>query len=259
MTKKPKKASSSLVDKLNLFYYENRTPTQFEIVGIKREAELLKKVDAFSSYIVLGMLACFEHDPDSMRKNHEIAINMYPTDFHANANYATSLSNMGFYSDALPYYKTAYGTAPDDPKLLRHIIECMGQACRFFEASKMIGEYYTLVKDEPLAFEFEITHAVKILQEAELSDTVTNNFLDVATNTMHQQGIHYLQSHISIVADGQRIYIDYELRVEATPEMIVDLNIALVNALTSKFESTHSDKIIFTYTFLETERMAMSS
>src|SRR3989344_2436531 len=117
----PKTQASELIDRLNdLIRRDERS--DFVLKQIRRDADRLKKIDAATSYLLLGMVACLERNITATREFHEKALKLRD-DFVTNSNYATSLYRIGAIIEAISYRERAVKLEPGNLTVLEKLID----------------------------------------------------------------------------------------------------------------------------------------
>jgi len=169
-----KPAAARLIERLNVLLGEkNRSP--FVLSTLKKEAQALLKTDAFHAYVVLGMIACLEQNVDEMHKNHLKALNLYPHEPLASINYAASLANLGFNSEASKQYRKAYQLEPANLNVLSGLMEALTFAGQVREARKLlVNDWKKKSPSSPYEREDLVMHLAEFLDKQEISDDEHN-------------------------------------------------------------------------------------
>jgi len=94
MTLQPNTIKNQLIEELCRYINGGRTPSQLEVVRLKREAAKLKNGNRASYAAIMGMIACLDNDVVECKKQHELAILLDGSVEHYEA-YFTSLYNLG--------------------------------------------------------------------------------------------------------------------------------------------------------------------
>lgn len=121
--------------------FNRRDVTQgLKLAKYKKAAQSLLKSDAVSGHVLLGLVACLEHDIAAMHAQHAEAIGL--SDSHLTLMYyALSLDKSCLWNDSAKYALLALDRAPQDPKLLNAAIGIAPLTGRFSLLNKLLSQW----------------------------------------------------------------------------------------------------------------------
>ncbi|VAX19797.1 hypothetical protein MNBD_NITROSPINAE02-2166 [hydrothermal vent metagenome] len=223
MTAQPKLKLNEIVEKINKLSLADRKNT-FLLGQIKRDAQTLRKNDALSASIILGMVASIENNIDEMRSHHENALRINESDFFANINYAASLWKTWFLSEANDYYLKAYETNPSDYRVILNLVNNLLFMGRFKDANSWLIKLEKQFPDGQRDAKKFIEEALDFLNENKISEKDIKSYLDLAVSVLHSQGIFFTGRDVSFSEDEESRSISYEIKLDLPVRQIVDLN-----------------------------------
>ena len=218
-----KTKASKLIEKLNALLHQKER-NEFTLRKFRKEAENLRSSDAFSAYLLLGMLASLDNDVDKLRKNHLAALNLRPDDPDANFNYSMSLINLCFYSEARVLAEKAYQGSRGNLKYLSFLIEICLKSGRIREARKWLHKFEELKPEVEIENKRIIQEAFGLLSEAHVSDDEVDEVLEMSSSVLRHNKIAPNIINIGTLSDEYSYWLQYLFEVEETPENIADLN-----------------------------------
>ncbi|QWV95380.1 hypothetical protein KP004_09485 [Geomonas oryzisoli] len=121
--------------------FSRRDVTQgLKLATYKKAAQTLLKKDAVSAHVLLGLVACLEHDIASMHAQYLQAIEL--SDSHLSLMYyALALEKSCLWNDAAKYALLALDRAPQEPKLLNAAIGIAPLTGRFSLLKKLLSQW----------------------------------------------------------------------------------------------------------------------
>lgn len=241
----PQSKANELIEELNkLNRTEQKNP--FALKQIKAEVEKLRKTDALSAYVILGMIACIERDVEAMIAHHKNAIQLSPGDFGAKFNFGNSLHNLGFFSEACKYHVSAYKLDRGNLTFLDTTIDNMAAAGRMHEVKSWIEEWEKLNPGKIHPKHNHITALCKLLDETEIPDSLAESLQETAMALLRENKIYGCPITTEILSDEGTL-ISYEISVPASLKTVAGYNYELSNRIAEKFDDPRSDKIVFSF------------
>jgi hypothetical protein len=137
MTLQPNTIENQLIEEICRYISEDRTPSQFEIARLKREAAKLKNGNRAVYAAIMGMIACLDNDIAECKKHHELAILLDGSVEHYDS-YCTSLYNLGRIQDAYLWAQKGLSIFPHAPKLILSALK----SAYFLELFDKVAEHY---------------------------------------------------------------------------------------------------------------------
>jgi tetratricopeptide (TPR) repeat protein len=132
----PQSTYNTLIEELNGVRYAPTEQRTFPLGKLKRDAAKLRSADAFSSYIISGVIASLEHDVERAKDFHQKSLRISPHNYQALYNYATSLIYCGKAEEAYQQTSVLVKLFPQDVNAsLQHIAACsmLGRYSEAFE------------------------------------------------------------------------------------------------------------------------------
>ena len=109
-------------------------PPVLEVRRIKREIQSLIGGDPSRANAMLGAIASIEEDVAEARRRYSSALALDPYNTTNLVNYAVTLGQMGFFSEACEQAHRTHELAPSNVALLDALIVSLARAGRFVEA-----------------------------------------------------------------------------------------------------------------------------
>ena len=248
MPVKAKTKASELFKLLNvLFLGEDRD--EFTLRKIKKETEALRSSDAFAAYILLGGLASLEHDVEGMRRNHSKAIKIRPDDPDANINYASSLKNLGFYTEARKFAERAYLADQTYLRTLNDLIEMCWASGRVREAMKWLRRWKLEEHGKANDTREATIRATELLDENGVSDDEVERLVQLKLSVLHKEKIYPSRSIGVPMEDEESRWLNYLVEVRLSPKEVVELNFKAADKLAkSDIPTSVTNSVIVTFT-----------
>lgn len=242
----PNPVSNKLIERVNALM-ERHDHSDFTLRSIEKEAKALLKADAYSAYLLLGMVSCLKRDVEAMRDNHKAALNLQ-NDVSANINYGHSLANIGALSEAGEYYYRAMQLAPGNPDVLGSLIENAYGRLRFHQASKYLESWKKLKPAETHHSEPGLTEFLKRYEALVLSDDEADNMRRYAEDLMVKKSIFVDGGiHITVLHEESDYWIDYAIAVEASADDVASLNYELADLIVGKSDPKVLSNVVIRY------------
>jgi len=240
-------AAARLIERLNVLLGEkNRNP--FALSALKKEAQVLLKTDAFHAYVVLGMIACLEKNVDEMHKNHLKALNLYPNDPLANNNYAASLANLGFNSEASKQYRKAYQLEPANLNVLSGLIDTLTFAGRVHEARKLlINDWKKKSPSSPYKGEGLVMRLAEFLDKQGISDDESARIENLATAYLSAEGLFKIDEGLSLANDDGAKWIQHIISVGGSVDQVAELNCGFADRVSKEIPTKVMKSITVLY------------
>lgn len=215
--------SAQLFDELKKLHYQSKID-EITLKRLEREAKKLLAVDALNGYQILGALCGFAGRIAEMRENYDKALQLALTPAEratALHNYATSLGDTGYFSEAAELAFQAQNLEPSSYQLSYFVSKCcvaglFHRAVQYIEATldkKLFESVISVtqfmnthgVQDEELQKMIEI--AVSVLRERHFFD-----FRNVSTGFSSDEESTWFQYVISVDCSVEEmVEMDYEL------------------------------------------------
>jgi len=229
MKPQPEPKANRLIKRINRLSLE-KTKSPFAIKSIKREATGLIKSDSRRAYMALGMLACLEGEIGEMRDYHENALRI-SSDYSTNFNYATSLSNNGFFQEAQKYALIAHEKEPSDIDCLSLIIKDNVAKGRFREAFDWLEKFKKVFPDKEVGVESFVSSSIVFLDKNNISDDDVEHIQNIAITLLHQRELYRSEITCRFLQDEDSEWLNFVIKVELLPTEVVDLSVELAEKL----------------------------
>lgn len=248
----PKELAVELVEHLNDLIRRGERD-EFVLHRVKREAERLKKTDAASAYLLLGMIACFERDLATSRKLHQKALDLR-NDYATNINFALSLERLGAISEATPYFERAVKIEPENITALSLLIDNSFTACRFRRTRDLLHKWKSLNPDKEHHLEKDIDNYVSILEGHKVSDEEAETLLKLASdqmlaNSLYPRFVNPI-AEIEIYEEDSIKWVDYSINVEGKVDDVVEMNCGLADIVAEKVTPKVLKSIVLRYAMM---------
>lgn len=245
----PKTQASDLIDRLNdLIRRDERS--DFVLKQIRRDADRLKKIDAATSYLLLGMVACLERNIAATREFHEKALRLRD-DFVTNSNYATSLYKIGAITEATGYRERAVKLEPENITALEKLIDNAVAICRFRYAQRLIDKWKSLNPNKQYDKEEMINNFVTVMNERKISDEEAESFIKLASTHMLTSGafLSFGKSgcELDVLEEDADRWIDYCFMVDRGVDDVVEMNCELANLVAQNVDPNILKSIVVRY------------
>ncbi|MBU5637555.1 hypothetical protein KOM00_12530 [Geomonas sp. Red69] len=121
--------------------FSRRDVTQgLKLAKHKKSAQALLKKDPVSGHVLLGLVACLEHDIASMHAQYLQAVELSDS-YLSLMYYALALEKSCLWNDAAKYALLALDRAPQEPKLLNAAIGIAPLTGRFSLLKKLLSQW----------------------------------------------------------------------------------------------------------------------
>lgn len=242
----PQPKTNTLIEQLNSLL-EQEEPNLFVLNTIKTEAEKLKKTDSLMASVVLGMVACIQRDIPVMRYNHLNALRLSPSNPLANFNFAQSLHNTGFFSEAIKLYTAAHNLDRENLFFLERAAKNMFFAGRLRQTKQLLEEWSKLKPGEVHPRKILVERIHRLLDESEISDDIVESLQDTAMSLLRDKGIYRSSVALDLIRDEGELFA-YDVSVAESPKTIAAFNLELANRIAEKFDDPHADRVVISYT-----------
>jgi hypothetical protein len=237
--------TQELLDKVNSFFSKKRRLGTFDARLLKREAEKLKgKIEYAHYYDILGQISSLENDRANTISFYENAIKLDPNNYATKYNYIASLRNCGLLFQSYEYTKQLLASYPNETNLLGVLIENSYFLCCFRETLQLLNKLER--KTDFYAYE-TLLLAISIFENAQLSDTESNNLCQLAYSVLDEQNLCLTGLEIEII-DNCVLYTIY---VDKSIEEIFEINWELANIFAEKVDDMRSDVLMFEYSSVD--------
>lgn len=243
----PESASSKLVDRVNTLLGEAR-PSELVLHAIKRDAKaLLRNADAFNAYLVLGMVACLERNPDETRNYHSKALNLH-NNYIANLQFGTSLENLGFFSEAVIYLERAHKLAPDSKDALDKLIRFTAFSCQFQYSAQLLEKWDRLCPKEPHPKTVSTKEIATFMKEYSIPDKEAEEVQRIAIDNLVSRNIfHGGSCYFHLPSEDGVRWFEYVMKVDKTSQVLADLNSDLADIIANKVSSKIMNSVVVRY------------
>lgn len=217
---------------------------------LEREARKLIQTQPADGYDALGTLCVLSGDQNGMRSNYENAIRLSGNLDHR-SNYAISLINLGFFSEATKFM--GYMEKPEKGFLELGIIlnvEC----ARFRRASHLVNQWNTL-HPEDIRDPGSLPRAAKMVEKANIAEDAFLPSLDNIGKVLRDHRLFFNgEPLVDVVSEGSLEEIAFRFLVVAPPQVVVDLETKMIDRLFESGFDRHDSTIRFG--FLSAEEIA---
>lgn len=231
MSGQPKLKVNDLVEQLNVLVREERR-NEFELASFRREAEKLIHADPLSAHLILGMIASLDHRIADMRRHHEIAVRLDESNILVFTNYATSLRNTGYYSEARNLAEKALELAPQNPYIL---LDCItNNVCAFrINSARERLEQLTDVDPDLYSDQGQLVNLSDFSRAHALADGELEMLQKEATRLVQDKQIYHMHGSVELVEDEEAMWVTYTLRVDELLHKVVEADFELAEILTN--------------------------
>jgi tetratricopeptide (TPR) repeat protein len=200
----------------------------FTIARLEREAQKLVKIDAFSAYQLLGILASLKGDIVSLHKNYEKALKLVVTNqdnARALSNYAASLVNMGYFSEAAELSVKSYGYNPPSEVIIL-IPSRLTYAGLIHKAVDLIRKHNLI----EFHFVFEIE---QFMDKHGVTDEQLQKLIEIAISVLHEHQFFDFRNSINVefAEDEYSKWLRYVIKINRSVDEIVEMKYELACAL----------------------------
>jgi tetratricopeptide (TPR) repeat protein len=255
VTSKPQKSVVKLIERVNTLLTTKRERNQFVLNSLKKDAQALLKVDAFSANIVLGMVACLERNAKAAREFHLKAIRICDN-FEANINFATSLDNLGARIEAAQYYEKALKFQPDSITVVRKFTASLVSACNFRHARLMFERWRKLdPKITELDLGAPLSQFESVVESNKVSDEQTLAAQAIVIKCMMKRNAVEEDISVEVLEEDGFKWIDHVIGVNKNIDEVIDMNyelaqnlvevidVGVLNTIVTRFSATGDEKI----------------
>ena len=245
----PKTQGSELIDRLNdLIRRDERS--DFVLKQVSRDADRLKKIDAATSYLLLGMVACLERNITATREFHEKALKLRD-DFVTNSNYATSLFRIGAIIEAISYRERAVKLEPGNLTVLEKLIDNAIAACRFRYAQQLIDKWKSMSPNKKNNNEKMVNDYVSVMNESKVSDEEAESFLKLASNHMltSRAFLSFAKPgcELDVLEEDSARWIGYCFNVDKGVDDVVEMNCGFADLVAANVDPKILKSIVVRY------------
>lgn len=243
MTVKPELKTNEILDKIQPSFSTGNTPSQFELTKLKKEAKLIVKHDAAEGYALLGLLACLEMDVDACLNYFNKSIRL-GSNIARYLNYSSSLLALGLVDEGFELIDSLSDKFKGDTEYLEMAMDFAIQSGR----PHRVGALYKMLKR--LKPNDKFVHANQFKEIADefvlrgFTDATSNKILNIAYKIVRENGFRIYSHLIFTNSDEPSEDLYYSIRINATVDKVVDMNIQLSECFaedeTLKFENTFS-------------------
>lgn len=238
-------AGDSLIDRVNRLLERNER-NDFILRSIQKEAEALRRVDAFKAYLVFGMIACLERDVNTTKDFHLKALKIRDN-YLANFNFATSLVNLGAKSEALPYYKKAIRCEPENIGALEDFLEAAFDALSFRLAGELLAKWKKLNPGKEHPYEKVIDRVVTALNRSGVSDAEAESIESIAESILLRDKVPLVGCVVDLLKEDDSEWVDCEIQVEKGVSSVVEMNCNLAEIVAEKIDPKIMRSIVVRY------------
>jgi len=243
MITKPEIKSNEILDKIQPSFSSGHTPSQFELAKLKKDAQSIKNINPAQGYSLLGLIACLEVDIEGCRSNFKKAIRL-DGDMTQYLNYSSSLLSFGLMDESFQLIDSMLDKFKGDPEYLEVAMDVAIQSGR---PNQVENSYQMLKRLKPNDSLVKANSYKDIADEfirLGISDEMSNKILNIAYNIVRERGLRVYSHLIFTNDDDPSGDLYYSMRVNATIEKVVDMNIQLSECLANdeslNFENTFS-------------------
>jgi len=243
MITKPELKSNEILDKIQPSFSSGHTPSQFELAKLKKDAQSIKNINPAQGYSLLGLIACLEVDIEGCRSNFKNAIRL-DGDMTQYLNYSSSLLSFGLMDESFQLIDSMLDKFKGDPEYLEVAMDVAIQSGR---PNQVANSYQMLKRLKPNDSLVKANGYKDIADEfirLGISDEMSNKILNIAYNIVRERGLRVYSHLIFTNDDDPSGDLYYSMRVNATIEKVVDMNIQLSECLANdeslNFENTFS-------------------
>lgn len=231
MTLAKESKAVELIDRINAFISEGKTPDDLTLYSLKRDANSLLSYDAASAHMILGMLAATVGNKAELEKHHEISLRLGVSPYIGNLNFMTSLQNAGYYSAALEYARKAF-RAEADPEIIRSLVKLNTFCLRFEEAIKYMEQLVKLNKQMEDHSLVSILKSISpLLSKNALRDDDLAKISEIAQDLIYKENILSLGISASLCSEGGAEWVAVEHFVACSPQKAAEINFQLAEKL----------------------------
>ena len=217
----PESKHDALIEKLNHLMGVGHS-NDFELKRLEREAVALAKTDAYASFVTQGILACYKNDIDSARSFHKKSLQLRD-DATTKLQYASTLSNLGQFSEALEIFEGIYKKEKDNLHLINYMIDCTISCFKFHRALELLNDWKKLKPKELHKEDQLVRNIVGLMEELDLTDEDTWCAQN-AYSSVVERGCRVRGRKIVIREEDGFKWLDIDFLVPATADDVFEKN-----------------------------------
>ena len=242
---------NQLVEQLNeLRRKEN--PDQFTIERIRREAETMRDIDPGGYYSIKGMIATLEKNPEEMRAGFEKALTASGQDPNILGNFATSLSNLGFYIEARNIRERLYPSLKSVPEFGLLLISNTFGTGQFSRALKLIDDWKKIQPDEKHYHEKDILQCAAFIETEGITEIELERLTAKVEEFLHERKFFDSSFFYWVATDEESSFLSGLIRLPIEIDELVELNLEWAEFFSClQTEENFSDKVHYLFDSLE--------
>jgi len=252
MHPQPQTISSQLIKELDALPPEERH-NSFVLRGYRKKAKALCRVDPFSGYLVLGMIATLERNVDEMHNHYRRAFKLNPANPVGYHNYAVSLGKLGIYSEYITYAHKAYETNRGDLNSLEFLIDTSLIVGQIYQANQLLDEWNRLCPKRSNPSSAGIENAIKIMENHGITQDDVEKIQQIAVSLLQKRNIYIHLTHFQVKRHEGEGWIQYVYELDdVTPAQLIELEDELDREL-QQFSPQITEAVTIEYTIEEPE------
>lgn len=219
--------TDQLFEEINRLHFAHAID-EFTLIRLEKEAQKLLNVDAFHAYQLFGTLAGFKNDVVNLHKDYNKALKLVVTSqdsAKALSNYAASLFNMGYFSEAAELSVKSYEYNPPS--------EVIVLVSSRFAYAGLIHKAADLIRKHNL-IEFHFVFQVEqFMDEHSVTDEQLQKLIEIAISVLHEHQFFDFRNSISVefAEDEDSKWLRYAIKVDRSVEEIVEMDYELAHKL----------------------------
>ena len=230
MSRQPESKATQLVERLNrMLRAEQRD--ELEVVRIRRDSQELRNHEPAIAYVLQGMLATLDRDHKDMRRCFEAAGRLTPGSAAILYNYAVSLNNLAFFSEAREKAYHAYQLNSTNLTYLDYAIETAFRSGRFDVATDLLEQREGLNPTTAHPTQDTLEHLLEFVRAEQVDLGELEQFIRLVTGIMQNGHVPEFRGTLELMEDENSRWIAGMFYVAEDTETVVTMNIHLADAL----------------------------
>ena len=202
---------------------------------IEREARGLMDVDLVGAHTVLGAVAALRGRVADVRSHYRIALQHSGRSVDTCHNYSVSLMGLGEMNEAFKVAGEAFRRAPDNGRVLHHLISVAIGSARFREARDLCDRWNALFPESPSPYEPPVKALAGAIERGAFREESVREVLHIAHEI--QSAANVILRQTAVLADGNDPdSFLYDICIPASPTRTADLNEELADRLADRPE-----------------------
>ena len=202
---------------------------------IEREARGLMDADPVGAHTVLGAVAALQGSGTGVRSHYRIALQHSGHSVDTCHNYSVSLMVLGEMNEAFEAAGEAFRRAPDDGRVLHHLISVAIGSARFREARDLCDRWNALFPESPSPYESPVSALADAIERGAFREKSVWEVLQIVHEIQSAANLVLLKA-VVLTDDNDPDSFLYDICIPAPPSRAADLNEELADRLADRPE-----------------------